>query len=101
MTKPIESQEWYERERAAFIAWWESEGQEKFSATPTLAAGAGWFARAEAASSPSEAEGEAVRLLKHISDLNDLDGSVNREVSETDWARIREFLLSRSRSEEK
>lgn len=42
--------EWYERERAAFIAWWESEGQKKFSETPTLAAGAGWLARAEAAS---------------------------------------------------
>lgn len=39
--------EWYERERAAFIAWWESEGQKKFGEAPTLAAGAGWFARAE------------------------------------------------------
>jgi hypothetical protein len=39
--------EWYARERAAFISWWESEGQAKFSETPTIAAGAGWFARAE------------------------------------------------------
>jgi hypothetical protein len=39
--------EWYERERAAFIAWWESEGQKQFSDTPTLAAGAGWLARAD------------------------------------------------------
>jgi hypothetical protein len=39
--------EWYEREKAAFISWWESEGEKKFGATPTLAAGAGWFARAE------------------------------------------------------
>lgn len=38
--------EWYEREKAAFIAWWESEGQKKFGETPTLAAGAGWLARA-------------------------------------------------------
>lgn len=43
--------EWYERERAAFIAWWESEGQKKFGADPTLAAGAGWLARADAARS--------------------------------------------------
>lgn len=41
--------EWYERERASFIVWWESEGEKKFGATPTMAAGAGWFARAEAA----------------------------------------------------
>jgi hypothetical protein len=51
--RPKESQnEWYERERAAFIVWWESEGQKKFGATPTLAAGAGWFARAEQDSLP-------------------------------------------------
>lgn len=41
--------EWYEREKTAFRAWWESEGEKTFSRTPTLAAGAGWFARAEAA----------------------------------------------------
>lgn len=48
--------EWYERERNAFIAWWESEGQKKFSDTPTLAAGAGWLARAEAARPPQESK---------------------------------------------
>lgn len=42
--------EWYEREKTAFRAWWESDDNEKtFSSTPTMAAGAGWFARAEAA----------------------------------------------------
>lgn len=41
--------EWYEREKAAFRTWWEDEGEKTFSGTPTLAAGAGWFARAEAA----------------------------------------------------
>jgi hypothetical protein len=55
MTRKADN-EWYEREKAAFIAWWESEGQKKFSETPTIAAGAGWFARAEVASSPSDAE---------------------------------------------
>lgn len=50
-TSPAEADDWYERERAAFIAWWESQGQKKFSDTPTLAAGAGWFARAEQAAS--------------------------------------------------
>lgn len=46
--------EWYERERSAFIVWWEAEGQKKFSGAPTIAAGAGWLARAEAASTASE-----------------------------------------------
>jgi hypothetical protein len=41
------SDEWYERERAAFIAWWEADEGKKFSGNPTLAAGAAWFARAE------------------------------------------------------
>lgn len=45
----MRKEKWYERERAAFIAWWESEGQKKFSKNPTLAAGAGWLARAETA----------------------------------------------------
>ena len=47
---------WYERERAAFIAWWEAEGQKKFSDTTTIAAGAGWLARAEAAISSSDVD---------------------------------------------
>lgn len=46
-TKQESDSEWYEREKAEFIAWWESEGQKKFSETPTMAAGAGWFKRAE------------------------------------------------------
>lgn len=49
----ISDEAWYERERAAFIAWWESEGEKKFGATPTMAAGAGWFAKAEAIRSAS------------------------------------------------
>jgi hypothetical protein len=48
VNEEVPGDEWYEREKAAFIAWWESEGQKKFGETPTLAAGAGWLARAEA-----------------------------------------------------
>jgi hypothetical protein len=58
--------EWYERERAAFIAWWESEGQAKFGATPTLAAGAGWLAKAEAVrpeARPTKPFDEAARKI--------------------------------------
>lgn len=58
---------WYERETAAFKAWWESEGEKKFSASPTMAAGAGWLARAEAArSSPSAIAPSADTILSEI-----------------------------------
>jgi hypothetical protein len=64
--------EWYERERAAFIAWWESEGQAKFGATPTLAAGAGWLAKAEAVRPEDSAlmsfEARATELEGYVSD---------------------------------
>lgn len=46
--QPESPDEGYERERNAFVAWWESDGQKKFSEAPTLAAGAGWLARADA-----------------------------------------------------
>lgn len=53
-TSSASQDEWYERERAAFIVWWEAEGQNQFSETPTLAAGAGWLARAEAMNAAPE-----------------------------------------------
>lgn len=75
--------QWYEREKSAFIAWWESEGQKKFGATPTLAAGAGWLARAEAASTaservmPSKREELLADALRHILWIKDcgIDGT--------------------------
>jgi hypothetical protein len=57
--------EWYEREKAAFIAWWESEGQKKFGETPTLAAGAGWLARAEAMRSETALTDEKGRPMTY------------------------------------
>ncbi len=55
---------WYERERTAFIAWWEMEGKQKFGADPTLAAGAGWFARAERAQDQTTATVQPVASQK-------------------------------------
>lgn len=42
-----EQEQWYERETAAFRAWWEAGGEKTYSETPTMAAGAGWLKRAE------------------------------------------------------
>jgi hypothetical protein len=70
--------DWYEREKAAFISWWESEGQDKFSDTPTLAAGAGWLARAEVASSKCEAHEPFSRqeLDATLADLKQMWGAL-------------------------
>jgi hypothetical protein len=62
--KAESDEEWYEREKAAFRAWWESEGEKAFSVTPTMAAGAGWLKRAEsAAAAPLEMPTKAEMLL--------------------------------------
>lgn len=47
-----EQEKWYERETAAFRAWWEADGEKTYSETPTMAAGAGWLKRAESAAPP-------------------------------------------------
>ena len=57
------SDEWYERERAAFIAWWEADEGKKFSGNPTLAAGAAWFARAESLLSARKLTTERINEL--------------------------------------
>jgi hypothetical protein len=65
VNEEVPGDEWYEREKAAFIAWWESEGQKKFGETPTLAAGAGWLARAEAVRSETALTDEKGRPMTY------------------------------------
>jgi hypothetical protein len=48
--------DWYVRERDAFRVWWEAGGRETYSETSTMAAGAGWLARAERHSTPATEE---------------------------------------------
>lgn len=43
--------EWHECEKVAFDDWWNARGEHKFTETRHMAAGAAWFARAEAAAS--------------------------------------------------